>query len=216
MESADGVERARQRDLVRAGYDKISRLYRADGGESNPQSAESTARYPPWLEELGGRLRAGARILDLGCGAGVPAAAWLVDAGFEVTGVDVSDVQIERARSLVPGATFIRADMATWSTAAESFDAVVSLYALIHVPLDDQRSLIPRVASWLRPGGYVLAIVGSGRWTGTEEYLGAPMFWDHADAATYLDWFADAGLKPIWHRFVAEGTSGHTLMLAQR
>jgi hypothetical protein len=83
------------------------------------------------------------------------------------------------------------------------------------VPLADQRALFPRIRDWLRPGGYFLAIVGAGRWTGTERYLGADMFWDHADTDTYLRWFREAGLAPRWHRYVPEGASGHTLILAQ-
>ena len=94
-------------------------------------------------------------------------------------------------------------------------DAVVSFYALIHVPLADQQALFPRVREWIRPGGYFLAIVGAGRWTGTEEYLGTEMFWDHADIDTYRRWFAAAQLAPIWDRHVGEGDSGHSLILAQ-
>ena len=58
----------------------------------------------------------------------------------------------------------------------------MSFYALIHVPLADQQALFPRIRSWLRPGGYLLAI------TGARLYLGADMFWGHADTATYLKW----------------------------
>lgn len=57
--------------------------------------------------------------------------------------------------------------------------------------------------------------MGFERWTGTEDYLGAPMFWDHADRETYLVWLAEARLAPLWDRFVPEGTGGHTLVLAQ-
>jgi SAM-dependent methyltransferase len=153
-------------------------------------------------------------VSDIGCGVGVPAGRWLVDAGFAVTGVDISEVQIERARRLVPAATFIRADLATFDVADASFDAVISLYALIHVPLEDQRRLFPRIHRWLRPGGLLLAIVGHERWTGVEDYLGAPMFWDHADAATYLTWLEADGFDVLWSRFVPEGTGGNTLVLA--
>ncbi len=113
--ASDGeVERRRQRQLVRAGYDAISRTYRSDGGQSNPASEENTATYASWVEELRDRLSPGSRVLDLGCGAGVPAASALVAAGFEVTGIDISDVQIERARGLVPEAAFVCADMVEW------------------------------------------------------------------------------------------------------
>ena len=115
----------------------------------------------------------------------------------------------------MPSASLVQADMAELQLRSASLDAVVSFYALFHVPLADQQVLFPRVRSWLRPAGYFLAIVGAGRWTGTERYLGAPRFWGHAETATYLRWLKAAGPAPIWHRLVPEGDSGHTLVLAR-
>jgi len=211
----DDLVRARQRDVVRAGYDAISFAYRDDAGQS-PATPGSTDQYASWLTELSSLLRPGDRVLDLGCGAGVPSARLLSGAGFDVTGIDISGIQIERAKALIPAGRFIQADMTTWKADPGSFEAIVTLYALIHVPLEDQRRLIPRLARWLVSGGLLLAIVGHEQWTGTEQYLGAQMFWDHADAATYKRWLQDAGFSIVWDRFIAEGSSGHTLVLATR
>ena len=207
--------RASQRDLVRRGYDAVSRAYRSDEGTANAGTNENTKQYERWIDDLAQLLAPRARVLDVGCGAGVPATKLLTEKNFDVLGLDISAVQIARARTLVRGATFEQADMVTWEHAPASFDAVVSLYALIHVPLQDQRKLFPKIHRWLRPGGYLLAIVGFERWTGVEDYFGAAMFWDHADRETYLAWLADAGLAPVWDRFVPEGNVGHTLVLAQ-
>jgi 2-polyprenyl-3-methyl-5-hydroxy-6-metoxy-1,4-benzoquinol methylase len=215
MTDADHDLRASRRDLVRRGYDAISHAYRDDEGRAASDSDEQTVRYESWTEELARLLRPDARVLDLGCGAGVPAAKLLAERGFNVMGLDISGVQIERARRLVPGARFEQADMVTWEHESASFDAVVSLYALIHVPLPDQRDLLRKIRRWLRPRGYLLAIVGAERWTGVEDYLGAEMFWDHADRETYLTWLSETGLVPVWDRFVPEGNVGHTLVLAQ-
>ncbi|HEY2576405.1 MAG TPA: class I SAM-dependent methyltransferase [Streptosporangiaceae bacterium] len=215
MDTDDAQARARQRDLVRRGYDEISLAYRGDDGTAATSPAGDTSRYTGWVAELAGLLRPGARVLDLGCGAGVPATLALTGHGLQVLGVDFSAVQLRRARQLVPAAGLVQADMTALHLAPASLDAVVSFYALIHVPLADQQELFPRIRSWLRPGGYCLATVGAGRWTGTECFFGADMFWDHTDAQTYLRWLAEAGLTPLWHRFVPEGDGGHTLVLAR-
>jgi SAM-dependent methyltransferase len=212
----DDHRRAAQRDLVRRGYDAVSRAYRSDLGESNADRAETTSTYRGWINAVASQLARGARVLDLGCGAGVPADRLLVEAGLDVTGVDISQVQIDRARVLVPEATFICCDIVEYALEPSSFDAIISLYTLIHVPLDDQRALIPRIFAALHPGGLFLAIVGHEQWTGVEDYLGAPMFWEHADTATYLTWFRDDGFDVLWDRYVPEGAAGHTLVLARR
>jgi len=189
--------------------------YRSDDGAPAASSAEDVSRYAGWVDELAGLLPASARVLDLGCGAGIPATRDLTAHGLQVLGVDFSAVQLRRARRLVPAARLVQADMTQLSLQPGSLDAVVSFYALIHVPLADQRLLFPRIRDWLRPGGYALVIVGAERWTGTEHYLGATMFWDHADRATYLQWLEAAGLAAVWHRYIAEGDGGHCLILAQ-
>jgi ubiquinone/menaquinone biosynthesis C-methylase UbiE len=215
MESAHRETAARQRELVRRGYDAISMAYRSDDGAPASSSAEDVSRYAGWVDELAALLPARARVLDLGCGAGIPATRELTAYGFQVLGVDFSAVQVHRARRLVPGASFVQADMTQLSLRSGSLDAVTSFYALIHVPLVDQRDLIPRMRGWLRPGGYALVIAGATRWTGTEDYHGATMFWDHADTGAYLRWLETAGLAPVWERYIPEGASGHALILAQ-
>ncbi|WP_374199646.1 methyltransferase domain-containing protein [Micromonospora sp. NBRC 110038] len=96
MDDADG------RALVEHGYDALSYHYRADDA--------GDGQYAPWLAALHRRLPGSATVLDLGCGCGVPAARFLAAAGHHVAGVDISAVQVERARRLVPTGTFLRAD----------------------------------------------------------------------------------------------------------
>jgi SAM-dependent methyltransferase len=202
---------AARRDLVRRGYDEISVAYRGDDGSS----AHDVDRYSGWVAELARLLPRRAVVADLGCGAGVPATRELADEGLRVIGVDFSAVQLARARHLVPAAALVRADMTELRLRPASLDAVVSFYALIHVPLADQQVLFPRIRTWLRPGGYLLAITGAGRLTWTGTFLGAGMFWEHADTDTYLRWLEAAGLTPVWHRYIPEEDSGHSLILAR-
>lgn len=137
---------------------------------------------------------------------------------YRVTGVDVSAVQITRARKLVPEASFAQANMATVNLPRATFDAVVCLYALIHVPVEQHRAMLARIASWLKPGGVLLITTGETAATGTEsDWLGVPgatMYWSHADWPTYQRWFAELGYDLVHDEFVAEGDGGLHLALA--
>ena len=165
-------------------------------------------RYDAWVGELAQRLAPAARILDLGCGAGLPATKRLVEMGFDVVGLDFSSVQIERAQELVKGAKFIEADMAIWDCAPASFDAVVCFYALIHVPLADQRGGCSGSRGGVDRGGRCRGSGGRKAGGGGGASLGARMCGDHAGTATSLDWLREAGLEPGWDGFVPEGDSG--------
>lgn len=198
------------KDQVRAGYDAVSYRYRADDAEDEA--------YGAWLGELAPLLPGGGSVLDLGCGCGIPVARWLSRRGHAVTGVDLSPVQIERARKLVPEAKFLCADFTKLDLPDASFDAVVSFYAVIHVPLEEQPALFRAVHRWLKPGGWFLATAGACAWTGVEDnWLGgeASMYWSHEGTDAYLSWLRDAEFRVEWHRFIAEGEGGHTLLLAQ-
>src|SRR5215211_838898 len=85
------------------------------------------------LDELISRLPAGAEVLDAGCGAGIPVAQ-ILSQKFHVTGVDFSESQIELARKHVPNAWFICQDMTTLDFGDNTFDAICSYYAIIHIP----------------------------------------------------------------------------------
>jgi SAM-dependent methyltransferase len=202
-----------QKWIVRKGYDKLSHAYRAD---DTPDDYEN---YAAWVAILAERLPERSPVLDVGCGCGLPATR-LLARRFDVTGVDISEVQISRAKRLVPSARFLHGDIAEQSFSADSFSAIVSFYAIIHMPIEEHRGLFKKFHRWLRPSGCFLATVGHDAWTGTDEaYLGVPgckMCWSHADEATNLRWIEEAGLHVHWTRFVPEGDGGHTLVFAQK
>lgn len=201
--------------LVRDGYDRASRAYRADAFELDARSG-----YAHWLRRLDRRIVPGARVLDLGCGNGVPVARELARR-YAVTGVDLSPVQIERARALVPDARFVCGDMTSVEFGPASFDAVVAFYSIINVPVGEQPELMRRIASWMAPGGILVAIVGKRARTGTERdwrgVKGATMYWSQADLASYRRWFAEAWLDVVEEGTQPEnGSPGFAVLVARR
>jgi SAM-dependent methyltransferase len=201
------------KQLVRVGYDRLSYTYCAEAGGACGHE------YTPWVDKVCSGLGATPHLLDLGCGCGIPVARLLASRG-EVTGVDISPVQVDRARALVHGGRFICDDMCSVEFPIGSFDAVVAFYSIIHVPVAEQEALFRRIAGWLKPGGFFMGTLGAAAWTGTEQdWLGveeATMYWSHTDAQTYRRWLGEAGLGVLGDEFVPEGAGGHQLFYAKR
>lgn len=191
------MDRPHNRQTVEAGYDRVAEQYLSTKDAEDPTTLTA-------LEELASGLPRGSAILDLGCGAGVPATRWLAQR-FKVTGVDVSVRQLELARHLVPDADFIKADMTRLDFTPETFDGVVSLHAITHVPRAEQPKLVKNVSRWLRPGGRFLATWATDAWEGREEDWagwGTPMWWSNLDRDANLEMLRDAG-------FVVESARSH-------
>lgn len=102
-------------------------------------------------------LPAGSRVLDLGCGTGVPTARQLADAGLEVTGVDLSSRMIELARENVPGGEFHQLDLAELRPGGPRtlgrFDGVVAFFSLLMLPRNEIPLALRTIARLLVPGG---------------------------------------------------------------
>jgi SAM-dependent methyltransferase len=191
------------KEIVARGYDAIALRYAEWAGRvASPALA--------WLRDLDSRLADGADVLELGCGRGVPGTRELARR-HRVTGVDISAVQIELARHHVPEASFVHADALELDVAADSFDAVVALFVFSHVPADEQRELIGRIAFWLREGGLLLATFGAGD-PGEDldqDWLGAPMFFASLGRDAYLPLLRDFGLEPLRDEVVVQHEPGH-------
>lgn len=180
------------RSKVESGYDRVADAYLASKDPKDPVTLAA-------LEEIALHLRPGSAVLDLGCGAGIPATRWLAER-FAVTGVDFSGRQLQLARRNAPGATFLRADMTELRFAPETFDAAIALHSIIHVPRSEHGELLNRIHRWLKPGGLFLATWAVGAWEGEEddwEGWGAPMLWSHHDAKTSLRMMRDTRYEVI-------------------
>jgi SAM-dependent methyltransferase len=165
------------RKIVARGYDRVAQRFLA-WSPLRPSAARLE-----YLQRACELIPAGARVLELGCGAGVPMTRALAE-GREVTGVDISATQVELARQNVPGATFFHADMTAVAFDPGGFDAVVAFYSLTHVPRDDVPPLLERIHAWLRPGGALVATMGVEDDPGTveEDWLGVDMYFSHFSA----------------------------------
>jgi SAM-dependent methyltransferase len=148
-----------------------------------------------WRGELVKRLPPGSRVLELGCGAGVPDTRLLAER-FTVTGVDISPEQVRRADAAVPSAEFVCADFTELELPQGSFDGVAAFYSFNHVPRELLAPLFRSIRGWLVPGGLLVTALGTGNlesWVGN--WLGVPMFFSSYPPLTNSRLVEEAGFE---------------------
>ena len=197
---------------VRDGYNVIANRYLSD----RKRDSEDVRLLDEFIE----RLPANAKVLDAGCGAGIPITLKLSE-HFHVTGVDFSEAQIELAKQNLPHVTFLCMDMTQLEFPANTFDGITSYYAIIHIPREEHQALLANFHRMLKPGGFALLCLGAEQLIDDieEDFYGARMYWSHYDTQTYLEYLKDLGFKTVWSKRVAdescEGAS-HLFVLAEK
>lgn len=186
------------RPLMRKSYDRIATTYnkgwRGYDFKSWTHGWENRVVY----NRLVRRLPPGGRVLDLGCGVGV----WLKQFhanGFRVAGIDQSPRMAAFTKRRVPAARVFCRNMVTPGFRDGSFDGILSLYAIIHVPQARQPGVFGHIHRLLRPGGHALFNVTGG----ATEYIGAHkgewMYWSGTSVPESLRRVRRAGLTILWH-----------------
>jgi SAM-dependent methyltransferase len=154
--AVNGVAGQRERAQVRKVYETIADEYdeRIPGnGIVDEIFTDSEADF------LLGKVRPDDDVLDMGCGTGrftIP----LAERARSVTGLDMSPMMLATARKKLADrgldASLHEGDMADLPFPDASFDAVVSMLALMHIPRQDRQQVFREVARVLRPGGRLL------------------------------------------------------------
>src|ERR1051326_4335915 len=100
-----------------------------------------------WLPER-------ASVLEIGCGAG-QGAAWLSRAGFKVTGIDISQEAVNRARAdfaHAGGPNFIVADVTAPDPLKTRFDGIIDAGCFHTLSAEQHAKYFENILSWSRPG----------------------------------------------------------------
>lgn len=168
-----------------------------------------------WLQRFADLLPSGGRVLDLGCGAGQPIAAWLIGQGFAVTGMDFSANMLDIIRTRWPEGDWRLGDMRALDL-AETFDGILGWNSFFHLTPEEQRNCLPRLADALAPDGALMLTVGpaegavAGR-VGAEQVYHASL-----SSGEYAALLEANGLQ--LRAFVAEDKccNDHSVLLARR
>jgi SAM-dependent methyltransferase len=182
--------------LVEESYDSIAQTY-LDWTASTPSPREA------WLKKLLTHLPVNSKVLELGCGAGVPGTQILAKHCIDglVTGVDISAAQLELARTHVPEAKLLKSDMMDLEFEKGSLDAVVGFYSVLHLPREEQIVLMTRIGEWMSKEGWLLINLGiaDAAEIVNKNWLqdGKGMFWSAWNEEGNIEMIKSAGFKIV-------------------
>ena len=208
-----GHESAPQNDDaidVSSAYDRAAAKWRASRPESLPPNLArllevALATAPPT-----------ARVLDVGCGAGVPLTRALVSRGYRTTGLDFSRQQLKIARRELPTANLVFGDMRTVASSelGAPFDFIVAWDSVFHVPRIDHEAVFARFRSWLVPGGTILLSLGGSAGEFTSEMLGETFSYSGYEPPESLRLIERAGLSVTHSEIDDPQSRGHFSIIA--
>jgi cyclopropane fatty-acyl-phospholipid synthase-like methyltransferase len=158
-------------DFVKKQYNKLAENYLA---------GRDQFKNNKYLDKLNEVLSPNSQILDVGCGAGIPIDKFLINKGYKVIGIDISEKQIELAKKYLPQGEFKVEDMSELTEKEYSVDAVVSFYAIFHTKRESHQEILNKISSFLKKDGLLLVTMGASEWEGKEDnFFGGEMEWSH-------------------------------------
>jgi len=137
------------------------------------------------------------KVLDIGCGAGLPYDAFLVENNCILQGIDCSKKQVQHAKSNVPRANYVNSDFLKYSL-VDSYDGVIMLYSLFHFHRAYHDEILNKIYNCLTENGKVLLNVrkeNCGLLKFRRNFCGKPMLWSHYDYKTFKEIAQYAGFK---------------------
>ena len=137
------------------------------------------------LEALGPHLNPDAAVLDLCCGSGEAAAPWL-EAGYRVTGLDISPRALALAAQRHPAMTRVEGLAEDPPLADASFAAIQLSVALHEFPRSDREAVLRSCLRLLQPGGslVVVDLHPAGPWLRLPQQMFCALF--ETDTATAM------------------------------
>lgn len=168
-----------------------------------------------WLDALIANVAPGSHILDIGCGNGVPIAAYFIQQGLQVTGIDSSQSMINSCRSQFPDQQWYCADMRSLAL-EQQFSAVVAWDSFFHLTRDAQRRMFPRFAQQALPGARLLFNSGPENGEAIGCFADKELYHASLAADEYRHLLQQSGFEVIRHQAEDAQAGGRTLWLARK
>lgn len=168
-----------------------------------------------WLDRFCDLLPAGATVLDVGCGSGVPIARELIRRGFNVTGLDGAPAMLEMFRRNLPTAPAYLADMRQLAL-GQRFAGLLAWDSFFHLSPEDQRPMFARFQAHAAAGAALMFTSGTFEGSAMGCLEDDSLYHGSLDSAEYRSLLNTTGFDVVEH-VVKDPICGHrTVWLARQ
>ncbi len=175
--------------VVEKSYDKMGETY---------HNFRDNDKFIQQLERFSALLPRSGKVLDAGSGVGRPTSEFLAKKGFDVIGVDISNKMVQLATANVPEARFYQRNILTLEFPDDSFDGIICVYTLWHIPRSDHAAIIQNFHRMLKEDGILVLNTGTYESEGMSDFFGQPMLWSTNNPKKTLGAVKDLGFEIVF------------------
>jgi SAM-dependent methyltransferase len=154
-------------------------------------------------------------VLDIGCGTGVPLASHLVLCGADVIGIDISAEMISKARTNVPGVSFIEGDILDVRF-DRKFDGILAWDSLFHLPFEKQEQAIKKIIGMLEPNGVFLFTAGGDDGELVSMMFSTEFYYSSLSNLQYEQLIMSENCQVILNEIDDPGSHGHRVICCRK
>ncbi|TXT55266.1 MAG: hypothetical protein BAJATHORv1_40177 [Candidatus Thorarchaeota archaeon] len=154
--------------MVEHSYDRMGERY---------HKSRNNDKFMRQLKQFVELLPLAANVLDAGCGVGKPTSEYLSNEGLKVIGIDLSRKMVDLAKQNVPDAEFHQMNILELDFPDESFDGIICVYTLWHIPREYHEKIIENFHRMLNNDGILVLNTGVYESDGMSKFFGEPMLW---------------------------------------
>ena len=156
------------------------------------------------------------KALDIGCGRTGRFIEMLSQAGFDVSGLDVSKKMLSLAKQRHPQITFVHADICSYDL-PHKYDFITAWDSIWHIPLSEQRNVIAKIVDSLNASGVFIFSFGGTESEGahTNCAMGPEVYYSSLGTNGFVSLLMELGCT-IKHLEFDQYPELHTYIIAQK
>jgi ubiquinone/menaquinone biosynthesis C-methylase UbiE len=199
------------KEIVANGYNKIAQKYH--NWDNHDYKNTNRLKYIQKICKMINKYE----ILDIGCGSAIwTKELFNITESNNITGIDISEVQIQMAKEIFPQAKqLICEDIMKINFKNKIFNAIIALFSIMHLPKNDQLKIFDKLYSWLEKDGLLLISLNPDidNEPINTKWMGVDMYWNNIGENEYKKIITNAGFEIIECNILNEKTKNNDIKI---